>query len=348
MANVFIDTQVFIQKNFNFKNDLFQRLINASEDGLVTIYLTDIVINEVKSKIKEQVFEKIKTSSSRFSKDAKILKNLNEYSNIFNIGERLDEIYINLCNQFEQFLLDASAEVISIDDVSASFIFNMYFNGIPPFSIKKRDEFPDAFSLVALENWFTQQNEKISVVSNDEDLKNYCKESQCLTYEPSLEAFFDSTIKNNKYKHQYIISVYDANGDKIVSEIKDHFEYHGFILIGEEGDIEKVYVHSIELDEDPYIIAIDEEEEKSATIAFNASVSYSADVSYVDYNNSYYDKEEGKYLYLETVNTEIEDVVEIPVLVTIKYEHHNKEELEINSILLNEGESIEVSFPCEF
>ncbi|CAH0316564.1 hypothetical protein SRABI96_05247 [Peribacillus sp. Bi96] len=77
MTNVFIDTQVFVQKNFNFKNDIFQRLINASEDGLISIYLTDIIIDEVESKIYEQVYEKIKNSHTKFTKEAKILNNSN-------------------------------------------------------------------------------------------------------------------------------------------------------------------------------------------------------------------------------------------------------------------------------
>lgn len=348
VTNIFIDTQVFVQKNFNFNNELFERLISASEDGLISIYLTDIVKNEVESKIYEQVFDKIKNSLNKFTKEAKILRNLSEYRNTFDIGENLDQIYIDLINQLNQFLKDAGVEVISVNDVSPAFIFEMYFKGISPFSKKKRDEFPDAFSLVALENWFKKLNEEIIVVSDDEDLKNYCEKSNTLIYEPSLESFFDSLIKNTNYKHQFIISVYDANNDKIESCVKEHFEEHWFTLLGEEGDVEKVEVLSIELDEDPYIIDVDEEGEETATIAFNAIVAFLADVSYVDYSNSYYDKEEGRYLYLETVNGEIDDDVTVPVLMKINYKYHDKEELDVFSVSLNEGESIEIAFPYDY
>lgn len=73
-----------------------------------------------------------------------------------------------------------------------------------------------------------------------------------------------------------------------------------------------------------------------------------ADISYVDYSNSYYDKEEDKYLYLETVNTEIDYEVTVPVLMKIKYVHYNKEELEVYSMSLNEGESIEIVIHNEY
>lgn len=348
VINVFIDTQVFIQKNFNFKSDLFKRLINVSEDGLISIYLTNIVTNEVESNIYEQVYEKTKNIHAKFAKDAKILRNLSEYSNTFSIGDRLEQIYNDLIAQFNQFLVDASVEVISIDDVSPSLIFDMYFKGIPPFSTKKKNEFPDAFSIVALENQFRQKNEKIYIVSDDGDLKSYCVESDTLIYEPSLESLFDSLIKVNNFKHQFIISVYDANYEKIESNLNEYFVEHGFVLIGEDGEIEKVDVQSIELDEDPYIIEVDEEGEGTATIAFNASVVFTADISYVDYSNSYYDKEEGKYLYLETVNTEIDDDITVPVLMKINYNFNDKDEIEVNSISLNEGESIEIVFPSGY
>ncbi|MFD6211418.1 PIN domain-containing protein [Peribacillus sp. NPDC060253] len=77
-------------------------------------------------------------------------------------------------------------------DVSPAFIFKMYFKDIPPFSKKKRDEFPDAFSLVALENWFKRQDEKVRIVSDDGDLKNYCEESHTLIYESGCQTPIDS------------------------------------------------------------------------------------------------------------------------------------------------------------
>lgn len=348
MTNIFIDTQVFVQKNFNYKNDLFQRLIHAAQDGLITIYLTDIVIKEIESKIYEQVYEKTKNSLSKFLKDSKVLKNIENYSILFEMEKRLDYIYEELMGQFEQFLNDASVEVISVDHVSPAYIFEMYFNGTPPFSRKKRDEFPDAFSLVAFEEWFEQQGEKISIVSGDEDLKNFCEKSQILIYEPSLEAFFDRLTKNKTYKHQFIASVYDANINKIELSILNSIEEHWFMLIGEDGEVEKVEVLSIDLDEEPYILEIEEGEEQSAILAFKASVNIVANVSYMDYASSYYDKEEGKYLYTEYVDSVIDDVIEVPVLIKIKFEHYNKEEMDIISTSLNEGEPIEISIQEEY
>src|SRR4051794_26813849 len=98
LTNVFIDTQVFVHKNFNFNNDLIQKLVNASVDGLITIYITDVVKDEIESKIYEQVYEKVKNIQKKFSTESKILKNLNQYENVFLIHDKLDEIYQELLN----------------------------------------------------------------------------------------------------------------------------------------------------------------------------------------------------------------------------------------------------------
>ncbi|EJR05163.1 hypothetical protein II5_03153 [Bacillus cereus MSX-A1] len=99
------------------------------------------------------------------------------------------------------------------------------------------------------------------------------------------------------------------------------------MLIGEDGEVEN----------------IDLNEEQSAMLAFKASVNIVANVSYMDSASSYYDKEEGKYLYTEYVDSVIDDVIEVPVLMKIKFEHYNKEEMDIISTSLNKGEPIQIS-----
>lgn len=97
MINVFIDTQVFVHNNFNFNNGLFRRLISAVDNKLVTVYLTDVVEKEVELKILENV-EEVKNSQRTFIKNAKILRNLNKYDNVFDIEKNLDSISDCLIN----------------------------------------------------------------------------------------------------------------------------------------------------------------------------------------------------------------------------------------------------------
>ena len=339
MVNVFIDTQVFVQKNFDFSNELFKRLIDAVEDDLISVYLTEVVKKEIESKIHENVYKTVNNSQEKFAKESKILRNLDEYKNIFNIPHVLDCISDSLIKQFEQFLGDSNAAIIPIEDISPTLIFDKYIKAEPPFSKKKKDEFPDAFSLLAIQKWAEKKDESISIISNDQDLKRFCENIENLSYEPSLESFFNSLTKIDSYNHQFIVAVYDANNDIIEDRILNSIGGLEFRLSDEDGDVNKIYFNDIELDEDPNIIEI-EKDEGIATIAFKAIVSLDAEISYIDYASSPYDSEEGRYIFHQYEEAEIEDVVIVPILMTIMYQNHYKYEIEIIDIVINEDEYI--------
>ncbi|SEO05288.1 hypothetical protein SAMN04488134_103231 [Amphibacillus marinus] len=341
MVNVFVDTQVFIQKNFDFSNELFKRLIDAVEDDLISVYLTEVVKKEIESKIHGNVYETVNNSQKKFIKEAKILRNLEEYKNIFNIANALDCISDSLIKQFEQFLGDVDAVIIPIDDISPTLIFEKYFRAEPPFSNKKKDEFPDAFSLIAIQRWAETEGEGVSIISNDQDLKCFCDNIEKLSFEPSLESFFNSLTKNDSYNHKFIVSVYDANYEIMQENVLKSIEKHEFRLSNEDGDVNKVSINDVELDEDPYIIEI-EKDEGIATIAFNAVISLHAEVSYIDYASSPYDKEEGRYLFHHTEEAVVEDVVVLPIIMKIEYQDHDKHEIRIIDLVLNEDEFIDI------
>lgn len=351
MTNVFLDTQVFIQKNFNFNQGLLRKLTNDAKEGLISIYMTEVVKKEIEMKIHTQVFEKVRNGYKNLERDLKILKNLSQFQPLFQIPHLIDEIYEELSKQFNEFINSANVKIISIDGVSPSLIFEKYFEGKAPFSGKKKDEFPDAFSLVAMENYFESCNEKINVISGDNDLKAYCENSKNLIYEPSLESFFNNLTKNESYMHNFVLSAYGNNIDKIGDCISENFIEHWFELIDEHGDVEKIEADSIMLEDEPYIIEInfnENDNEITANIALNANVEFTAEVSYLDYTNSYYDKEEGKYLFKNYIDSSIENVIEIPVNMEIVINSHDKDEISIQSLTLNEDKIIEICFPIDY
>lgn len=338
--NVFLDTQVIIEKGLNFNNHLFQKLIAASRDELISLYITEITVNEVKSKIKEQI-NKLDSSFKSFIKDAKMLRNLEEFSNIFTIENRLEEIYLSLCQQFDDFLIEANAEIIKVNEVDPSTIFALYFEGKAPFSAKKKSEFPDAFTLLALNKFFNSLEQECYIVSNDQDLKQYCEQSDYLIHKKSLESFFDTLTKDQNYNHNFIVTLFDENIEEIEGCVIDNFLQHSFTVSDEIGDIIKIEAECVELEEDPYIIDYHSDAE-IAEIAFNATVEYKADISYFDPSTSYYDSEEHKYLFENYIEKKVKDIINVPVLLRIKYTSHDKTEMEILSSEINEGEIINI------
>lgn len=343
MVNIFIDTQVFVQKNFNFKNNLFENLIYHSQNGIVSIYLTDISKKEIESKIKEQVYEKLVASNSKFIKEARILKNLSTYNNVFKISERIDDIFKDLLKQFNEFLDKGKVKMISVDNVAPTTIFEMYFQGIPPFSGKKKHEFPDAFTLVSLENWFKSSNQELTIISNDSDLSHYCEKSDILKYEKSLESFFDSLIKSSNYKYQYIVAICETNSLEIESHVIDELDYDVFTLVGEEGEVDSVTIESIELEDEPLIIDVGDEDEGIATVAMDFHVYLSAQISFFDQDTAVYDKEDGRLIYIETVEKEVEYDTPFTVVMKVQYNINDKEDFKIISMVINDGDFIEIN-----
>ncbi|MFH4307413.1 PIN domain-containing protein, partial [Acinetobacter baumannii] len=58
----------------------------------------------------------------------------------------------------------------------------------PPFGkeVKKKNEFPDAITLNAIEEWAKQNNKKVLAIACDNDWKSYCEKSENIEYNDDL------------------------------------------------------------------------------------------------------------------------------------------------------------------
>jgi len=91
--------------------------------------------------------------------------------------------------RFNQYVEDTGCVVL--DDaklVDVETLFSGYFGGQPPFgSGKKKNEFPDALALNALEATAKERGARIFVVSKDGDWKAFCENSEYLYLVPEIE-----------------------------------------------------------------------------------------------------------------------------------------------------------------
>jgi hypothetical protein len=169
--SVFVDSLVFIGKNYRYEHPSFVALKDAVSAGRANLLITDITIEEVKAHIDNDVGE----SSQALKKvrgATKILRNIATLSDsaIFNDIDRVS-VGKELYNQFEQFLADASAVIISVSEADPRCVFDCYFKRSAPFGEgKKKSEFPDAFALSALNEWAESEQENVFVVSQDSDM----------------------------------------------------------------------------------------------------------------------------------------------------------------------------------
>lgn len=77
--------------------------------------------------------------------------------------------------------------------VSVSSLLNQYFSNSPPFAEtgKKKNEFPDAIVLMAVESWAASENKSVLAVAKDGDWAKFCEVSERIDYVEDLGAALD-------------------------------------------------------------------------------------------------------------------------------------------------------------
>jgi len=333
--NVFIDSSIYIGRNFSFRDHLLGQMAKLADSSHIKLFVSEIVIKEVGNKINERAKE-AKSALETFRKKGMLLRNVPHYDAIFNI-EMSNSINSVLLNSFEEFLRFSRASRVSVDTVLASKLLHSYFQGTAPFSSTKKSEFPDAINLMALDNWCKDNCEQMYVISSDNDLADYCANSSNLHYLDNVEAFLNLVTSNDEYRHTFVTKLTEARFEEVEEIISEEFKWLGFSLENEDGYVEHVKVLSVELEDDINVIELQEDR---ANLQFEVRVNFEAEVTYTDYANSIYDKEEGKYLHEEEIELEVENDVLIPISVQIGYKLSDETYLEVISCKVNEDQDI--------
>jgi predicted nucleic acid-binding protein len=324
---IFLDTEVFVKANFNYQNSSFKKLVDLVNDGELVLYLTTVTYQEILSNIEQEVNNSdssLKTLHKEFRKKAKIFYNHHILKSLFSLKYNKDDICQELKNQFLDYLETTESQIISVDKVSPKDIFDKYFNNLPPFKQgKKKNEFPDAFAIAALEKEAMDNNFKVYVISQDNDWQTACEGNNNLICLENVEKFLEQQIIiATKYKD---INLYyeflDNNFEQFKQKISDNFEELEFSLSGgydfaSWGNEEiEVTVESVKL-KDKTLVEIDDE---TMTFELNVIVSFLANVSYDSFEVAVFDKEDDRYYNVETKEEEVHQNIIIPIQVHISY-----------------------------
>jgi hypothetical protein len=194
---VFVDTNIYEGKNFQFLTHSLGGLKSLINDGEVRLLMTDVTKGEVISHIKKKAAAAVSELKS-IKKSAMILRNLPTIPahGIFSEVSS-DEIAQSLISNFETFLDAPDVEFVSIDGVKPSYVFGRYFESLPPFAVgEKEKEFADAFVLKALDDLSAGRGHAIHVISNDKDMLKFAAEHPRLICTDSIDAFIDAVNKS--------------------------------------------------------------------------------------------------------------------------------------------------------
>ncbi|MDY4385042.1 PIN domain-containing protein [Pectobacterium aroidearum] len=223
----FIDTSAYEAKNFNFLEHQLKKIKSLCNEDKIRILTTNITIEEVKSHLKKKAtlaFEYIKKSKS----ELKILRNLPdlESSHIFLDENSAEDIYDKLLRNFENFLDGENIEIVPMEKANVDVIFDDYFSLNPPFSDKKKNEFPDAFVLSAIGSIAIERQNSIYVISQDVDMKNSCDNEKLISLN-RVDDFIDLVIRNeNDLSEPLVLAdrIFEMMSGNIVDNILHELE----------------------------------------------------------------------------------------------------------------------------
>jgi hypothetical protein len=154
----FIDTSTFEEKQFQFGHYALERLATMVEEGKIQLLITDVVRSEVESHMKKKAEASI-SHFKKFKKDACFLRVAEKTT-----GGRLfmdisvEDVLREALGKFSTLIDNGQTEILPVSLVDPSRVFNDYFSGKPPFHREsKKHEFPDAFSLMAVDSVATER-----------------------------------------------------------------------------------------------------------------------------------------------------------------------------------------------
>ncbi len=175
-----IDNTALKEEGYRFSEGLLAQM-RQFKDSPVKVIQTDIVHNEA---IKHISLEITKTRSSinqslrSAQKQLKIkLDRIEEARALLSIEGNDKEVAENRLNIFYASI--GGEKLSSSKHVDLSILMDMYFETTPPFETgkDKKNEFPDAISLLCLDSWAEENDTDLVVVSKDKGWKEYANSS---------------------------------------------------------------------------------------------------------------------------------------------------------------------------
>lgn len=337
---VFVDTSSYEDKNYQFGQFALKRLKEFVESGHLYLLITDITISEIKAHLQKKATDAA-SKIKKIQKDAMILRNTPELS-CHGIFQKVtgEEILKIINSKFEIFLTGENIEVVGVDTISPSSVFEKYFTKKAPFDRDdKKSEFPDAFALEAVNKISQTRRHDLYVISKDGDMDSYCGNYENLIHLENIDKLIDLVVRNaDELKEPAIFadSIFGVLEKDIVEKITDiisNSEFFSDDLSEYEDEITQIDVESIEI-VNKNILEVSKEHAEYE-VEFNVVLFAYYSVS--DYDNSPWDPEDKAYLFVVTHEFVKKHRESYSAYVTITYTDGLKKNAEIEEINIDEN-----------
>lgn len=333
-----MDTSTLECQNFNLENGLLARFEQFSKTKDIIFVMSEIVLNEMISHMGENT----KSSISKYKEALKtglfyrIDADITE-ERIKNV-KKLDVKGI-VEKRIKKYIDKTGLQIIPTDGIDIQKIIEKYFNRKPPFSEKKKEEFPDALALQSLENWAVKEEKKVLVISGDNDWQEYCRDNTNLICVKTIEEALSSLYKDENFSKQLLVDIfsdydkYETLMNSINEEIMNTSDKLSINLdVNSYFETEEEYLEADFVDvhfpkpEDVEIIDI-EEKDKIFTFSIPAELTFHIDAEYGFYTGS-----EDDYIGIGGNSLSEEFEFNNQLIISIKLNEKNLNKSEVMSV----------------
>jgi hypothetical protein len=210
---VFLDTQALRIEKLDWNGKRLAKLKELAKGPHVTILTTAITQKEIKGQAAELLAEARKLGG----KSGAVLSLLG-HEDAVRALEAPDAI-VKLEGAMDSWFSEAKAVDVPIS-VTVEELFAAYFDRKPPFTDKKKHEFPDAAVVASLEAWCKSRKAKAYVVSADGDMKACCAKSEWLI---AIDSVAD-VLTLAAVSQEFLDALFDAleHNETLSDRLADH------------------------------------------------------------------------------------------------------------------------------
>lgn len=322
---VFLDTNIYEGANFSFYNKQFSKLKELIEEESIELLYNKIVYQEVYQHIGENLAKAV----SEYNQVIEVNRAFAPFRMDDKWGDKISQIKTEdmvgeLRKRWDDYIADTYATKIPINGVDVDEIIDKYFNKRFPFENKKPTEFKDAICVDSIMQYYdTIADDKIYVVAADKGFrKSFKGRDEFVTYS-DLNKFLNFAISHTEHLAVEIEKTFESGVlDGCISKLLDNQLYIGSVDVEDvydDIDLLSVETQSIEFG---YIHKLDEE---YALVVANASINVEVEYTIRDEDNSYYDREDGRYYWENFVTYRATFCIDLEIEVSIAIETDEKD-----------------------
>lgn len=299
---VFLDTNIYEESNFSFENAKFTKLKELVKEEKVVLLYNEVIYGEVRQHIENNIKEAVgEFNAAVKNKGFAPFRNSQGWEEHLSL---LDEqkLIKQQWQAWDDFLKDCGAIKIPTKDVDVDAILDNYFKKILPFENKKPNEFKDAITIESIREYFEviEENEfadELFVVAADKGVRKSFRNDKEIVALDNLNKFINYVILHTEYLATAINREIDSGvfDDFIQKCVIDEVYLANCDIADcyDDFDIEDVeYLNH-------QVGYIDITDDSLAEVTLEIYAKICVDYMERDEDNSFYDREEGRYLWEE-------------------------------------------------